>query len=165
MRRSVTRKLAHPSYILDMINRICKYSNCMKYNGQSPTRIHMWHTRISASLSSLSTNASRKLHVFRCDCNAIAVDACQIGVLENADEVALTGLLQGHNCLLGPSHLGVVILSYLTHQSHKGELPNQQICWPLVFPDLPQCNCTRTITVGFFYTTNSWRIVSNSLTI
>lgn len=51
MRRSVTRKLAHPSYILDMINRICKYSNCMKYNGDSDT--HVAHSKISLFIFSL----------------------------------------------------------------------------------------------------------------
>ena len=48
-------------------------------------------------LGALATDAARKLNVLGHDGHALGVDRAQVGVLEQADEVGLTHLLEGQD--------------------------------------------------------------------
>ena len=48
----------------------------------------------TANLAALATDAARELDVLRHDGDALGVDGAQVGVLEEANEVGLRGLLE-----------------------------------------------------------------------
>jgi hypothetical protein len=58
-----------------------------------------WHYEMSASgaffLSALASDAAGQLNVLGHDGHALGVDGAQVGVLEQANQVGLSGLLQG----------------------------------------------------------------------
>ena len=66
---------------------------------------------VSTNLSSFTTDLSRELDVLRHDCNSLGMDRAQVGVFEQADQVALTGFLQGHNCCALESQISLEVLS------------------------------------------------------
>ena len=55
------------------------------------------HASLHACLGVLATDAARQLDVLGHDRHALGVDRAQVGVLEEADQVRLRRLLQGHD--------------------------------------------------------------------
>ena len=62
-------------------------------------------------LSALATNATGKLDVLRHDRDALRVDGAQVSVLEEGDEIRLSGFLEGHDSRALESELQLVLSS------------------------------------------------------
>ena len=110
---------------------------------------------VSTNLSSFTTDSSRDLDVLRHDCNSLGMDRAQNGVFERADQVALTGFLQGHHCCALVSQISFEVLSNFTDKSLERQLSDQQSSWLLISSEFSQTDCSWSVSVRFFHTT-SW---------
>ena len=105
---------------------------------------------VSTNLSSFTTDSSRELDVLRHDCNSLGMDRAQFGVFEQADQVALTGFLQGHDCCALQSQISLEVLSDFTDKSLERQLSDQQLSWLLISSDFSQSDCSWSVSVRFF---------------
>ena len=115
---------------------------------------------VSTNLSSFTTDSSRELDVLRHDCNSLGMDRAQVGVFEQADQVALTGFLQGHNCCALESQISLEVLSDFTDKTLERQLSDQQLSWLLISSDFSQSDCSWSVSVRFFHTTSWGRALS-----
>ena len=79
------------------------------------------------NLSSFTTDSSCELDVLGHDGHSFGVDRTQVGVFEQADQVALTSFLQGHDRGALESEIGLEVLSDFTDKSLEGQLSDQQL--------------------------------------
>ena len=101
------------------------FSNYLKFGGllKQPCLL------VSVPLVCLSTftaNTTSKLHVFGHDGHTFGVNGAQIGVLEQTNQVRLTGLLQCRNGRRLETQVGLEVLCNLTNETLKRQLANQQ---------------------------------------
>lgn len=66
------------------------------------------------------------MDVLRHDGDSLGVDSAQIGIFEETDEVSLSCLLEGQNCLTLESEIALVLLGDLPHESLERKLPDQE---------------------------------------
>jgi len=85
---------------------------------------------------SLTTNSSGELHVLRHDGHTLGVDGAQVGVLEEANEVGLSGLLQGKDGGALEAEVGLEVLRDLADEALEGELADQELSRLLEATDL-----------------------------
>jgi len=76
------------------------------------------------------------------------VDGAEVGVLEDADEVSLRSLLEGHDGGGLEPQVVLVVLSDLTDQTLEWHLAEQEFGRLLEATDLTEGDRTRTKTVG-----------------
>ena len=105
----------------------------------------------SQSLSPLPADAAGQLDVLGHDGDPLGVDGAQVGVLEQANQVGLAGLLQSHDGGALEAQVGLEVLSDLPHQALEGQLADQQLGGLLVAADLPQSHGTGPVTVRFLH--------------
>ena len=82
---------------------------------------------LRARLGALATDAAGELDVLGHDGHALGVDRAQVGVLEEADQVRLGGLLQGDNGRRLEAEVGLEVLGDLADQALEGQLADQQL--------------------------------------
>jgi len=82
------------------------------------------------------------------DGHPLGVDCCQVGVLEQAHQVGLGGLLQGQHGAGLEAQVGLEVLGDLTHQALEGQLADEQLGGLLVLADLPQGQSSGSVPVG-----------------
>ena len=87
-------------------------------------------------LRALAADASGQLDVLGHDGDALGVDRAQVGVLEEANKVALRGLLQRHHGGRLEAKVGLVVLSDLAHEALEGKLADEKLGGLLVLADL-----------------------------
>ena len=68
----------------------------------------------------------------------LGVDGSQVGVLEEADEVGLSSLLERANGGALEAEVGLEVLSDLTDETLEGELADEQLGGLLVAPDFTE---------------------------
>ena len=105
----------------------------------------------SLRLGALTADASSQLNVLRHDGDALGVDGAQVGVFEEADQVGLTGLLQGHHGGRLKAQVGLEVLGNLAHQTLEGQLADEQLSRLLVAADLTQRDGARAVAVGLLH--------------
>jgi hypothetical protein len=88
------------------------------------------------TLRTLTTDAAGELHILRHDGHALGVDRAQVGVLEEANQVALCCLLERHHSRRLEAQVSLVVLSDLAHEALEGQLADEQLSGLLVLPDL-----------------------------
>jgi len=98
-------------------------------------------------LGAFSTNAASELDVLGHDGDALGVDGAEVGVLEQADEVGLGGLLEGHDGRGLEPQIGLEVLGDLTDQTLEWQLADEQLRALLVAADLTESNGSGTITM------------------
>ena len=76
------------------------------------------------------------------------MDGAQVGVLEQADQVSLAGLLQSHDGGALEAQVGLEVLGDLPDQALEGQLADQQLGGLLVAADLSESHGTGTVPVG-----------------
>ena len=96
-------------------------------------------------LSTLSKDTAGKLDVLGHDGDTLGVDGTQVGVLKEADEVSLTGLLVAMKAELW--NLRSEILGNLSDKTLEGELADEKLGGLLVPSDLTEGNCSRPVPV------------------
>ena len=107
------------------------------------------------SLSTLTTDAAGKLDVLGHDGDTLGVDGSQVGVLEETDEVGLSGLLEGEHGRALEAEIGLEVLGNLTDETLEGELADQELGRLLVLSDLTESDGTGSVTMGLLDTTGS----------
>ena len=108
-------------------------------------------------LSALTTDAAGELDVLWHDGHTLGVDGSQVGVLEQTNQVCLSGLLQSQNGGALEAEVGLEILSNLTHQTLEGQLADEQLSGLLVLADLTQGHGTRAVSVRLLHTSSGRR--------
>ena len=86
--------------------------------------------------------ARRFKYIFGHDGDALGVDGTEVGVLEEADQVSLGGLLQGLYGRALEAQVRLEVLGDLAHQPLERQLADQQFGRLLVAADLAQCHRT-----------------------
>ena len=117
----------------------------------------------SFCLRSLATNTSRQLDVLGHDGDALGVNGAQVGVLEQADQVGLAGLLESGYGRALKAQVGLEVLRDLAHQALEGQLADEQLGGLLVAADLAKRHCTWTISVRLLHTAGSWCALTRCL--
>ncbi len=100
---------------------------------------------VSPSSGPLSADPPGQLDVLGHDGDALGVDGAQVGVLEEADQVGLGGLLQGHHGAGLEAEVGLEVLGDLADQALEGQLADQQLGRLLVAADLTEGNGARAV--------------------
>jgi len=80
------------------------------------------------------------------------MDGAQVGVLEQAYQVSLAGLLQGHDGRALEAQVGLEVLSDLADETLEGQLADQQLGRLLVATDLTESYCAWPVTVRLLHT-------------
>jgi len=98
-------------------------------------------------LGSLSTDPPGQLDVLGHDGDTLGVDSAQVSVLEQPDQVSLTGLLKSSNGGRLEPEISFEILSDLSHETLEGQLPDEKLGGLLVSSDLPESHSTGPVSV------------------
>ncbi|KFM28646.1 hypothetical protein F751_0803, partial [Auxenochlorella protothecoides] len=85
------------------------------------------------------------------DGHALGVDGSQVGVLEQADQVGLGGLLQGQHGGGLEAQVGLEVLGDLADQALEGQLADQQLRGLLVLADLAQGDGSGPVAVRLLH--------------
>jgi hypothetical protein len=80
-------------------------------------------------LSALATDAAGQLNVLGHDGHALGVDGAEVGVLEEADQVGLGGLLQGDDGRRLEAQVGLEVLGDLADEALEGQLADRKVCF------------------------------------
>jgi hypothetical protein len=115
------------------------------------------------NLRALATDAAGQLDVLGHDGDTLGMDGSQVGVLEQADQVGLSGLLKGEHGRALESQVGLEVLGDLSHQALEGQLADQQLSRLLVSADLSQSHSAGSVSVGLLHTTSGGRALAGSL--
>jgi len=102
-------------------------------------------------LSSLSTDPPGELDVLGHDSHTLGVDGAQVGVLEEPDEVSLTGLLESSDSCRLESEISFEILSDFPHETLEGQLPDEQLGGLLVSSDLSESHSSGPVSVRLLH--------------
>jgi len=116
-----------------------------------------------SSLGPLASYPAGQLDVFGHDGDALGVDGAQVGVLEQAHQVCLAGLLQGPDGGALEAQVGLEVLGDFSHQALEGQLADQQLSGLLVTTNLSQSHCSRPITMGLLDSSSGGRALPSSL--
>ena len=105
----------------------------------------------AGTLGSLPADAPGQLYVFGHDGDPLGVDGAQVGVLEQADQVGLAGLLQSHDGGALEAQVGLEVLSDLPDQALEGQLADQQLGGLLVAADLAESHGPGPVAVRLLH--------------
>ena len=119
--------------------------------------------RRTGCLGALSADAAGQLDVLGHDGDALGVDGAQVGVLEQAHQVSLGGLLQGQDGGALEAQVGLEVLGDLAHQALEGQLADQQLGRLLVLSDLAQRHGTGPVAVGLLHATGGGGALASGL--
>ena len=97
---------------------------------------------------SLTTDSASELHVLGHDGHSLGVDGAEVGVLEEANHVSLSGLLEGEDGGALESEVVLEFGSDFTDESLEGELADEQLGRLLVAADLAERDGARAVAVG-----------------
>merc|ERR1719206_582575 len=106
----------------------------------------------SNNLGPLAPDPPGELDVFGHNGDPLSMDGTQVGVLEQPNQISLTGFLESSHGGRLESQIGLEILSYFTNQSLEGQLPDEQLSRLLVTTDLPKGHCARSVSMGLLHT-------------
>ena len=99
-------------------------------------------------LRALATDAAGELDVLGHDGHTLGVDGAEVGVLEEADEVSLGGLLEGEDGGGLEAEVGLEVLGDLADEALEGELADEELGGLLVLADLTKRDGTGAVAVG-----------------
>ena len=114
-------------------------------------------------LSTFTTDAAGQLDILGHDSHSLGMDGTQGGVFEEADEVSLRGLLQGHDSRGLEAEISLEVLGDLTHQALEGQLPDEELSALLVTTDLTKSHGTGPVAVRLLDTSCSRGRLASSL--
>ena len=120
---------------------------CLKASALVVIKITRCYFRIwrTGCLCPLATDAAGQLNVLGHDGDTLGVDGCQVGVLKEAHQVGLSGLLQSQHCAALEPQVGLEVLGDLTDQPLERQLADEQLSRLLVLPDLAQGDGSRPV--------------------
>ena len=106
-------------------------------------------------LRALTTDAAGKLDVLGHDGHTLGVDGSEVGVLEKANQVGLSGLLEGKDGRALEAEISLEVLGDLTDKSLERELADEELSALLVTSDLTKSDSSRSVSVGLLDTSSS----------
>ena len=118
---------------------------------------------MSTGLRTLSTDAASELDVLGHDGDTLGVDGAEVGVLEESDEVRLSGLLERHDGGRLEAEVGLEVLGDLANETLEGELADEELRRLLVATDLTQSNRSGAVAMGLLDTSGSGRRLASCL--
>ena len=95
-------------------------------------------SKTTGRLGALAADAAGELDVLRHDGHALGVDRAEVGVLEEADEVGLGGLLEREDGRALEAEVGLEVLGDLADEALERELADQELGRLLVAADLAE---------------------------
>ena len=104
--------------------------------------------KLSGNLVHFASDAASQSHVLGHDGDPLGVDGAEVGVLEEADEVSLRGLLEGHDGGGLEAEVGLEGLGEFADESLEGELSDEKLGRLLVASDLSESDGARSESVG-----------------
>jgi len=129
----------------------------------SPRGKKKWAGLANERLGALATDAAGELHVLGHDGHTLGVDGSQVGVLEQAHEVSLGGLLQGEHGGALEAQVGLEVLGDLTDQALERQLADEELRALLVAADLTQGDRAGAEAVGLLYAAGGGRGLAGGL--
>ena len=114
-------------------------------------------------LGALTADPPGQLDVLGHDGDPLGVDGAQVGVLKEADQVGLAGLLQSHDSRALEPQVGLEVLGDLPHQALEGQLADEELSGLLVPPDLTEGHCAGPVPVGLLDATGGRGALPGSL--
>ena len=96
----------------------------------------------------LTTDSAGELDVLWHDGDSLGVDGAEVGVLEEANEVGLRGLLERDDGRRLEAEVGLEVLRDLADEALEGELADQELGRLLVATDLTESHGTGAVPVG-----------------
>ena len=117
----------------------------------------------TSNLTALTADAACELDVLGHDGYSLGVDGAEVGVLEERDEVGLSGFLERDDS--GPLEAEVVleILGDFPNQSLERELADEELGGLLVPTDLAESDGSWAIPVRLLDSPSCWRALSCGL--
>ena len=91
------------------------------------------------------------------------MDGTEVGVLKEANQVGLAGLLESHDSRALESEVSLEVLGNLPDQALEGQLADEELSGLLVPPDLPKGNCAWPVPMGLLDTAGSGCTLPGSL--
>jgi len=105
-------------------------------------------------LGPLATETTSQSKILRLDGDTLGVDGSQVSILEQGDEVSLSGLLKSHDGRRLEAQVGLEVLGDLTNETLEGQLADQELGGLLVTPNLTESDGTGAEPVGLLDTTS-----------
>merc|ERR1711892_1271099 len=91
------------------------------------------------------------------------MDGTQVGILEQANQVGLAGLLQSSNSSALEPEVSLEVLGNLTDQTLEGQLANKELSGFLISPNFTQSHSSRPVSVGLLDSSSSRSRFTSSL--
>ena len=124
----------------------------------------MKHTQArDLGLGALATDTTSELDVLGHDGDAMGVDGAEVGVLEEANEVRLSGLLEGEDGGSLEAQVGLEVLGNLADQALERELADQELRRLLVAADLAERDGSRAVAVRLLHAARRRRRLARGL--
>ena len=105
-------------------------------------------------LGTFSTDAASQLDILGHDGDPLGVDCADVGVLEQANKVCLTRLLECHDGRRLEAKIRLEILGHFPDQPLEWSFPKQQLGGLLIPPDFPQGYGSRPEPVGLLHSSS-----------
>ena len=104
------------------------------------------------STSIIFHDLCHKFHVLAFNSYTTTVNSTLIGFFKYTAQSSLRSLLKGEGCIAGTFHIAFELRRNLHNQAGEGCLLNHEVSCLLKAANLLEGNCSRTVSVGFFYT-------------
>lgn len=117
----------------------------------------------SRDLCALPPNATSELDILRHDRDSLSMDGTQVGVLEEPDQVGLTGFLQSHDGRALESEISLEVLSDFTDEPLERQLADQKLSTLLVPTDLAEGDSPGPVAMGLLHTPGGRGRLASSL--
>ena len=117
----------------------------------------------SRHLRALTTDAAGEVDVTGHDGDALGVDGAQVGVLEQTDDVGLSGLLKGEDGGGLEAEIALEVLGDFANEALEGELSEEELGGLLELADLTKSHGSGAVTVGLLDTSGGGGALAGGL--
>ena len=119
--------------------------------------------RNAGRLGALAADTAGELDVLGHDGHALGVDRAQVGVLEEAHQVSLSGLLESEHSRALEAEVRLEVLGDLADEALERELADEQLRGLLVLADLAERHGARAVPVGLLHAARGRRRLARGL--
>ena len=105
-------------------------------------------TKSVDDLRAFATDTTGKLNILGHDGDTLGVNGTKVGILEQTNQVGLSGFLEGKNGRSLEAKIGLEVLGDLTDKTLERELADEQVGRLLVTTNLTASDSSWTVSVG-----------------
>ena len=117
----------------------------------------------SRHLRALTTDAAGEVDVTGHDGDTLGVDGAQVGVLEQTDDVGLSGLLKGEDGGGLEAEIALEVLGDFANEALEGKLPEEELGGLLELADLTKSHSAGAVAVGLLDTSGGGGALAGGL--